>query len=48
MRKFLGLIGILGLVLGLGLKTEAADLYVLDSYTTIQSAINVATNGDWV
>ncbi|MEW6097357.1 MAG: right-handed parallel beta-helix repeat-containing protein [bacterium] len=46
MKKILGLI-----VLGIGFLTQevnAADLYVPGSYTTIQSAINAATNGDTV
>ncbi|MEW6680705.1 MAG: hypothetical protein AB1297_06810 [bacterium] len=46
MKKLLALV-----VLGMGLITQgggAADLYVPGSYTTIQSAINAANNGDTI
>ena len=39
-------LGVLGC--GLRLKAEAADIYVPGSYTTIQGAINAASNGDRV
>ncbi|MEW6605827.1 MAG: right-handed parallel beta-helix repeat-containing protein [bacterium] len=46
MKKILGLM-VLGVVF-LTQGANAADLYVPGSYTTIQSAINAATNGDTV
>ena len=48
MKRFLGIAGVLGVVLGLGLKAEAGDIYVPSQYTTIQQVINVANSGDTI
>ncbi len=46
MKKILGCLAVLGLVLGA--RAEAADLYVPGSYTTIQAAVNAANKGDTI
>ncbi len=46
MKKILGLVGILGVVLGA--RAESADLYVPENYTTIQEAVNAGTSGDTI
>ncbi len=45
MKKFLGFIGIFGILLGYGKIVSAADIYVPGSYTTSQAAINAAATG---
>ncbi len=48
MKKFVGFIGILGVLLGMVKIASAADIYVPGNYTTIQAAINAAVTGDTV
>ncbi|MDI6736614.1 MAG: hypothetical protein QME42_10580 [bacterium] len=47
-QKFVGFVGILGILFGMVKIAEAATLNVPGSYTTIQAAINAATTGDTV
>ncbi len=48
MKKFLGFVGVLGILLGMVKIADAKDIYVPGSYPTIQAAINAATNSDTV
>ncbi len=48
MKKLLEFVVVLVLIMGIGIKTEAADIYVPGGYATIQAAINAATSGDTV
>jgi len=48
MKKFLCVVGILVVLVRMKGMVEAVDLYVPGIYTTIQAAINAASNGDTV
>ncbi|MDI6752663.1 MAG: DUF1565 domain-containing protein, partial [bacterium] len=48
MKKFVGFVGILGVLFGCGKIAEAATLTVPVPYSTIQEAIDAAANGDTV
>ncbi|MBU1262014.1 hypothetical protein KJ640_03580 [bacterium] len=46
LKRFLGFVGVLGVLVVMPLLAEAADIYVPGNYTTIQAAVNAASNGD--
>ncbi len=48
MRKFVGFVGIFGILLGMVKIAEARDIYVPGNYATIQAAISAAITGDTI